>query len=75
MATTTKITKVGNSSAVILPKELLERLKLRQGDEVTIGDVPDGILISPYNEQKARQLDRAREIMRDNRNMLKKLAQ
>lgn len=75
MVATTKITKVGNSSAIILPKELMERLKLRQGDEVSIGDVPNGILISPYNEQKERQLDRAREIMRENRNMLKKLAE
>lgn len=75
MQTTAKITKVGNSSALILSKEIMERFNLAQGDVIGISEAPNGFLVTPYDEKKSRQLDAAREIMRKNRNMLKKLAE
>lgn len=75
MQATAKITKVGNSSALILPKEVMERFNLAQGDVISISEAPNGLLVTPYDEKKSRQLDVAREIMRKNRNMLKKLAE
>ncbi len=75
MTITTKITKVGNSSAIIIPKELMDKLNLKQGEELSLSEIDAGLLLTPYNEKKAKQMDRAREIMRENRNMLRKLAQ
>ncbi len=72
---TTKITKVGNSSAVIIPKEIMDRLNLRQGDQLNIEQSSEGIQLNIYDEDKMDQLEMARKIMRENRNMLKKLAQ
>ncbi|WP_206018684.1 AbrB/MazE/SpoVT family DNA-binding domain-containing protein [Rubritalea profundi] len=75
MAMTAKVTKVGNSSALILPKELMAKLNLEQGDSVSLTEVAAGVVISPYDRQKERQLEIAKKVMRENRNMLKKLAE
>ena len=75
MATTAKITKVGNSSALIIPREIMQKLNLAQGDSLSISETSEGVLLTPYDEKKARQLEMARKIMRENRNMLKKLAE
>ena len=75
MTTVAKITKVGNSSAIIIPKEIMTQLHLEQGDTVNITQTSNGIEVTPYDAKKARQLELAREIMRNNRNMLKKLAE
>jgi len=75
MSVVSKIRKVGNSSAVILPKEVMQRLNLQQGDEVSIIDSENGILLSPYNDKVNLQMELATKVMRENRNMLKKLAE
>ena len=72
---TTKITKVGNSSAVVIPKEIMERLNLKQGDQINLEPSSEGVLLSVYDKEKLKQLEMARKIMADNRNLLKKLAQ
>ena len=53
----------------------MQKLNLQQGDSLSISETPDGVLLTPYDEKKAHQLDLARKIMRENRNMLKKLAE
>jgi len=75
MSTVTKIRKVGNSSAVILPKELLGRLRVEQGDEVNLIPIEDGIKITSYDENISRQMELAAKVMKENRQMLKKLAE
>ncbi len=72
---TAKVTKVGNSSALILPKDLMAKLNLVQGDSVSLTEVAQGVVISPYDIKKERQLEIAKKVMRENRNMLKKLAE
>lgn len=75
MGATLKITSIGNSAGVILPKEILEKLRLGKGDTLTVTETPDGLLLSPFDEKVALQMEIAERIMRENRNMLRKLAQ
>ena len=47
--TALKLTQIGNSVGVILPKEILVRLKLEKGDTVFVTDAVDGIKLTPYD--------------------------
>jgi putative addiction module antidote len=70
-----KITTVGNSVGVILPKELLEKLRVGKGDLLQVLEVPGGITLTAFNEQFDRQMDVAERVMRRRRDVLKKLAE
>ncbi len=54
-----QIKKIGNSTGLILPKELLQRLGLEQGDEVIVSEEPDGLTISPYAEDDDETMRRS----------------
>lgn len=69
-----KITTVGNSAGVVLPKELLARLRVDKGDHLFVTETPDGVKLSAYDEELAAQIDIAEEIMRQDRDVLRKLA-
>lgn len=69
-----KITTVGNSAGVILPKELLARLRLEKGDELFALETPDGIRLTTYDPELAAQMEVAEQVMRERRNLLHKLA-
>jgi len=69
-----KITTIGNSAGVILPKELLARLRLEKGDTLYATELPDGIKLSPFDPKLAAQMETAERIMRKDRNVLRKLA-
>ncbi len=69
-----KITKVGNSSGLLLPKEALAKLRVEQGDTVYLTETPEGYRITPYDPDFARQMELARKIMRKHRNALRELA-
>jgi putative addiction module antidote len=69
-----KITKIGNSLGVVLPKEALARLKVDQGDAVFLTEAPDGYRITIYDEELGIQLAEARDIMRKRRHALRELA-
>jgi len=75
MATAVKVTTVGNSAGIVLPKELLSHLNVEKGDVLFVSKTADGIQLVPYREDLARQMDAAREIMRENRDVLRKLAE
>ena len=75
MAMTVKLTTVGNSTGIILPKELLEKLRVKKGDTLHVLEVPDGITLTPLNAEFADQMDVAENVMRRRRNLLKKLAE
>ena len=70
-----KITTVGNSAGIILPKELLARLRLQKGDELYALETPDGIRLTAYDPALAEQMEVAEKIMREDRAVLRKLAQ
>ncbi len=73
--TTVKVTKIGNSSGIILPVEILEKLRVSKGDTLTVTETPGGIELRTYDEEFARQMEIAERIMRDDRDVLKKLAE
>jgi putative addiction module antidote len=70
-----KITAIGNSAGIILPKELLARLRLEKGDELLALETPDGIKLTTYDATLAQQMEVAEEVMRKRRTLLHKLAQ
>ncbi|HET8898896.1 MAG TPA: AbrB/MazE/SpoVT family DNA-binding domain-containing protein [Rhodanobacteraceae bacterium] len=70
-----KITSIGNSSGVILPKELLARLRVEKGDELYALETPDGIRLTTFDPTLAQQMAVAEQIMREDRLVLHKLAQ
>lgn len=70
-----KLTAIGNSTGVVLPKEVLERLHVERGDELALVETPDGITLTPYDPELAEQMEVAERIMRRRRNLLRKLAE
>ena len=71
----TSIIKIGNSEGLILAKELLSKMKIGKGDDVYITETPNGFEISPYDPDFARTMDVAEQVMREDRDVLKKLAE
>lgn len=69
-----KVTAVGNSAGIILPKELLARLRLEKGDDIFVVETPDGIKITAYDPVFAKQMTVAEEVMHEDRNLLRRLA-
>jgi putative addiction module antidote len=69
-----KLTAVGNSAGVVLPKEVLARLKRDKGDAVYLTESPDGYRLTPYNPEFESQMTAARKIMKKRRAVLRELA-
>lgn len=69
-----KLTQIGNSIGVILPKEVLARLKLEKGDTVFVTETPDGIALTPYDPAIEEQVKLGREFMREYRDTFRALA-
>jgi putative addiction module antidote len=72
---TVKLTTVGSSTGIVLPKELLERLRAKKGDLLHVIETPRGIELTPYDPEFEKQIAAAEEVMRSDRNVLKKLAE
>lgn len=70
-----KITAVGNSAGVILPKEVLARLKVEKGDAVYLIETADGgYRLTPHDPEFEAQMIVARQVMKDRRAVLRELA-
>ena len=69
-----KLTQIGNSVGVILPKEVLARLKLGKGDTVFITEAANGVMLTPYDPVLDEQLQIGREFMREYRDTFHQLA-
>jgi putative addiction module antidote len=54
---------------------MLERLRVSKGDTLTVSETPGGLHLSPYDDEFSRQMDLAEQIMREDRDVLRKLAQ
>ena len=60
-----QIKKIGNSTGLILPKELLARLKLNEGDKLHVVEQTErGIKLSPYDPKHAEAMEIARRSFR-----------
>jgi putative addiction module antidote len=71
---TLKLTQIGNSVGLILPKDVLARLKLEKGDTVFLTETPDGVAVRPYDPAFEEQMEAARSIMKKRRAVLHELA-
>jgi putative addiction module antidote len=71
---TAKVTTVGNSTGIVLPKEVLAKLRVGKGDELCFMETPDGFKLTPYDPQFAEIMEAAEQIMREDRDVLRALA-
>jgi putative addiction module antidote len=71
---TLKLTQVGNSLGAIFPKDLLAKLNLEKGDEIFLTESPDGFRITKHDPEFEAQMAIAREVMKENRAVLRELA-
>jgi putative addiction module antidote len=69
-----KLTQIGNSVGVILPKELLAKLGVGKGDTLYAIDQPDGVKLTVADPEFESQLEVAREVMKRRYNVLRELA-
>ena len=69
-----KLTQIGNSVGVILPKEVLARMKVEKGDTLFLTDAANGITLTAYDPEFEAQMQAARSIMKKRRAVLHELA-
>jgi putative addiction module antidote len=69
-----KLTQIGNSVGVILPREVLAKLRVEKGDVIYVTEAPDGFRITPHSEAFEAQMKAARAIMKKRRAVLRELA-
>ncbi len=69
-----KVTTIGSSAGIILPKEVLSRLKIQKGDSVFLTESPDGVRITPYDPEFEEDMALASQVMRKRRDLLRELA-
>jgi putative addiction module antidote len=73
--TALQIRKIGNSVGIILPKELLARLNLKEGDKFYPVEQSDGSLrLSPFDPKHARTMEIARQVLHEYRDTFAALA-
>jgi putative addiction module antidote len=69
-----KLRAIGNSVGVVLPKEVLARLRVGEGDNLYAVETPEGVILTPLDPTVADQMRVARDIMHRYRNTLAALA-
>ncbi|MBK9573530.1 MAG: AbrB/MazE/SpoVT family DNA-binding domain-containing protein [Rhodoferax sp.] len=69
-----KLTQIGNSVGVILPKEALSRLKLSKGETVFLTETPEGYTLTPYDPALEEEIEAGRAFMREYRDTFHQLA-
>ena len=71
---TLKLTAVGTSVGVVIPKEMLKRLKVSRGDTLFAIETPTGYLLTPYDPEIDEELEIGRRFMQKYRETFKALA-
>jgi putative addiction module antidote len=74
MNATLKITKIGNSAGIILPKEVLAQLRAAVGDTLYLSESPDGVRLTASDPDFEAKMEAAESIMREDRDILRVLA-
>lgn len=69
-----KLRRVGNSTGLVLPKEMLKRLDVQEGDELFLTETREGYLVTPYDPVFEEQMEKATRILKKRRNALRALA-
>ena len=73
MAKSLKVRKIGNSYGLILSKEMLDELGVREGDSLFPVRMPDGVYLTPYDPDFKAVMESTRDYMRRHRNALREL--
>jgi putative addiction module antidote len=71
---TVKVTTVGSSVGIVLPKDLLSKLRIEKGDTLYVTETPGGIQLTPFDPEFEAQIESAKRVMRKNRDALRRLA-
>ncbi|MDD3577103.1 AbrB/MazE/SpoVT family DNA-binding domain-containing protein [Halothiobacillus sp.] len=69
-----KVSAIGNSMGIVLPREVLAKLRIGKGDVLYLVDGPDGLTLTPYQQDFEAQMDAAENVMKRYRNALHELA-
>jgi putative addiction module antidote len=69
-----KLIAIGNSTGVVLPKEMTSKLGVEKGDTVFVTESPEGYRLTPYSPEFETQMEAARKVMKKRRNVLRELA-
>jgi putative addiction module antidote len=69
-----KLRAVGTSTGIVLPKESLQRLNVKQGDILFAVETPEGYLLTPYDPEIEEQVRLGREFMAEYRDAFRALA-
>jgi putative addiction module antidote len=69
-----KVTQIGNSLGVVLPKEVVERLGITRGQQLSLSETANGIELSPFDPEFEEQMRMAEDIMDRYRDTLRELA-
>jgi putative addiction module antidote len=69
-----KLTAVGTSTGIVIPKEMLKRLKVERGDSLFVIETPNGYLLTPHDPAVEEELKIGRRFMREYRETFKALA-
>jgi putative addiction module antidote len=73
--TVLQVRKIGNSMGLILSKDLLARLRLKEGDKLHVVEQTErGIKLSPYDPKHAKAMEFARRSFREYADTYKALA-
>jgi putative addiction module antidote len=72
--TTIKIRDVGNSLGVVLPKELIARLRVSKGDQLFVQETVDGLRLTAYDPEFQKQMEIAKMVMQEDRDALRALS-
>jgi putative addiction module antidote len=73
--TVLKLKAIGTSTGTVIPKEMLNRLKVGKGDALYAIETPEGYLLTPYDPTIEEQLNEGRRFMREYRDTFRALAE
>ncbi len=69
-----KLRKIGNSLGATFPKEILEKLQVKEGDTIYVTQTPDGVQLTAYDPEFEQVMQAAEDVTRRYRNALRELA-
>ncbi|WP_201830061.1 AbrB/MazE/SpoVT family DNA-binding domain-containing protein [Microvirga zambiensis] len=74
MTVEVKVTQVGSSLGVVLPRSVLERLKVGKGDHLHVVETATGIILTPLDPEVQEQLKTMDEVIVEYRETLDALS-
>jgi putative addiction module antidote len=69
-----KLTAIGTSTGAVIPKQMLDRLKVGKGDTLYAIETAEGYILTPYDPAIEEQLDAGKQFMKEYRETFKALA-